>query len=734
MKKQLSVIIPAFDEENNILPLMQRLDIAMKEGGIEYEVIFVDDRSTDKTAERIKQLQNIYPVYYQKKIGKQGKAFSLLEGIPRAKFPNVAIIDADLQYPPEYLPVMLDMLDIGWDVVVGDRKERGTDPVRKIASYVFKYIFAKLLHGLDLDTQSGLKVFRKEVYYRTNIEPSPWTFDLDFLLQSRNAGYKITSYPINLDERLSGRTKVKTLKAAWEIGWTAIKTKLKPVRVAPLTPLIGQKGGSAVEGGFHYKGKKYLHFSTLSLKQSAFFSLTRRQKRTILLLLVLIALLLFINWHATLTLAFAVIVFFYFVDLIYYVFLIGKSYQINPEIKIGNGEIRRLKGKNLPLYTILCPLYKEGEVLPQFVEAIKKLDYPKDKLQVLLLLERDDEVTISRANNLNLPSYFEIIEVPRSQPKTKPKACNYGLIKAKGEFCVIYDAEDVPEPLQLKKALLAFRKTVGVECIQAKLNFYNTRQNTLTRLFSKEYGLWFELVLTGLQAINAPIPLGGTSNHFRTNTVKELGGWDAFNVTEDCDLGMRLAINNMRTAIVDSITYEEANSNLKNWFNQRTRWVKGYIQTYFVHMRDWRNGFNSFSNLINFQFIVGGKVMLTLINPLMWLMTISYFSLRGVAGDFIESLFPPVIFYMGVTSMVVGNFIYFYNYMIAAVKRKEYWLIKYAFLVPFYWLLMSAASWAAVYGLMVKPHYWFKTKHGLHLNKLAIRNNSLDLSPVATSS
>jgi cellulose synthase/poly-beta-1,6-N-acetylglucosamine synthase-like glycosyltransferase len=183
---------------------------------------------------------------------------------------------------------------------------------------------------------------------------------------------------------------------------------------------------------------------------------------------------------------------------------------------------------------------------------------------------------------------------------------------------VIYDAEYVPEVDQLKKAVIAFRKaSPQTICIQAKLNFYNVKQNLLTRLFTAEYSLWFDLVLPGLQSLNAPIPLGGTSNHFKTEVLREVSGWDAFNVTEDCDLGIRLAKRGYRTAIVESTTYEEANSDTINWYNQRSRWIKGYIQSYMVHMRDplefIRKG--SVKDFFIFQFVVGGKILSIFINP-----------------------------------------------------------------------------------------------------------------------
>jgi len=312
-----------------------------------------------------------------------------------------------------------------------------------------------------------------------------------------------------------------------------------------------------------------------------------------------------------------------------------------------------------------------------------------------------------------------VIIVPNSQPKTKPKACNFGLSKATGEYIVIFDAEDKPEPNQLIKSYLAFQKVPSnIVCLQAKLNYYNPNQNLLTRLFTAEYSLWFDLILPGLQTIGTSIPLGGTSNHFRTNELIKMQGWDPFNVTEDCDLGIRLFKEGYKTAIIDSVTLEEANSKVKNWFRQRSRWIKGYMQTYFVHMRNpidfiRKHGSHTFI----FQLTVGGKISFMLINPILWLATISYFTLYSIVGPTIESLYPAIIFYMAISSLIFGNFLYLYNYMIGCAKREQWYLIKYVFFIPFYWLMVSIGAVIALIQLIIKPHYWEKTHHGLHLVK-----------------
>ena len=479
--------------------------------------------------------------------------------------------------------------------------------------------------------------------------------------------------------------------------------------------------------GYKYKGINFINYTELHHSESALYRLAKRQILFLVFIFFMIGLGIYLNWHATLVFLISILTIVYFADLLFNLFLIYRSFFSIPEIKISPQEIENSRNREWPMYTILCPLYKEYEMLRQFINAINDLDYPKDKLQVLFLLEEDDDETVSRAKNITLPPNYEILIVPNSLPKTKPKALNYGLQRAKGEYAVIYDAEDIPEKSQLKKAILAFEKSdKNVICMQAKLNFYNPRHNFLTRMFTAEYSLWFDLVLTGLQSINAPIPLGGTSNHFKTENLKILKGWDAFNVTEDCDLGIRLFKKGYRTAIIDSETLEEANSHLFNWFNQRSRWIKGYIQTYFVHMRkpkelmtDWKD-----PQIIAFQLIVGGKILSMFINPLMWIITISYFSLRAIVGPTIESFYPSPILYMAVFSLALGNFLYLYYYIIGCAKRDYDDIMKYALLIPFYWLAMSVAGWKAVWQMFFKPHYWAKTKHGYHLKFFGNKNNS----------
>ncbi len=400
-----------------------------------------------------------------------------------------------------------------------------------------------------------------------------------------------------------------------------------------------------------------------------------------------------------------------------------KSFQHSPEQQIDDAVVHALRDTEWPSYTILCPLYKEAAVVPQFVKAMQALDYPTDKLQILFLTEVDDVETRNAIRALSLPAHFEIITVPDGKPRTKPRACNYGLIQATGTYVVIFDAEDMPDTLQLKKTVLTFANNgPEVACVQAKLNFYNISQNLLTRWFTAEYSLWFDLVLPGLQQVGFSIPLGGTSNHFRTKALRALGGWDAYNVTEDCDLGLRLTRYRFKTVVLNSTTYEEANSQVKNWLRQRSRWIKGYMQTYLVHMRNPLRYFQEGRqhDLFSFHAVVASGVGVLFLNPLMWLFLAVYIAFGPLVTPIYHVLFPAPVLYTGAMCLIFGNFFYMYLYLLACMRRKQYSLMLWTLLIPIYWAMISVAGFIALFELVVKPHYWQKTVHGLHLQQKSV--------------
>lgn len=704
----VSIVIPTCNDEQILTTLIEKLDKAFCHSNLQYEIICADIGSNDQTKKVAEILSKAYPVSYLSNEKKQSKSTQLLKGLWRAKYQIVAVNDAPTSFSPDILIDMVQKVTAGEsDILVANLQS-----IPDRASKVFGEI-----DGQVVNLRSGLKVFDKEVAERLHPHISTLSFDLEFLLQARDAGYRIGIHQVDISLPHSKHS----LDSDWRIWLSSLKSKFTRSKVIPFHPVMANEKGQ----GFHYKGEEYVHHSGLTPDQSAIHRLSGMQMFILIALLFEVIFFFVVNWHAALVIIVALLTLLYFADLLFNLYLIYRSFSKPSEIEITDDEIN--SKTTWPSYTILCPLYKEWQVIPQFVTAMSQLNYPKDKLQVMLLLEEDDRQTIDEVKKINLPDFFQVVIVPDSKPKTKPKASNYGLKYATGDFVVIYDAEDIPDPMQLKKAVLAFEKSnKRIKCIQAKLNFYNPHQNLLTRVFTAEYSLWFDLVLTGLQSIHAPIPLGGTSNHFHRKDLVKLKGWDSFNVTEDCDLGMRLVKQGFQTAVINSTTLEEANSNLKNWFGQRSRWIKGYIQTYLIHMRDPRQFFKHWRepHAITFQLVVGGKVLSMFINPLMWVITLCYFLFRANIGTFIESFFPAPVLYMGVISLLLGNFLYVYYYMIGCAKHGHHELVKYGVFIPFYWLAMSIAAWIAVYKLIVAPHHWSKTKHGLHLNYQKVLNQA----------
>lgn len=713
----LSIVVPTYNEKENVEALVARIENALT-AYFDFEIIFIDDKSTDGTFELLGQIQTRNEkVSVFSKVGKRGKAFSLVQGFAKAKFDLIAMIDADLQYPPEEIFPMVQKLR-EFDVLVADRKINQEGAVRKLFSKTFRTLFGQGIYKLNVDIQSGLKVFKKEVISEISFTAkSGWTFDLEFLRRAHEAGFKIGSHDIEFAKRVSGKSKVSPVSSTVEVltNATSLKaTKIKPVQIEPNVE------GTMLGAGVGFKGKRYVTHTTLKPQISALENFFLWQKIFIFFIIGFVSWGLATHTLATLGIFIAILSFVYFIDVIFNLYLIIKSLHHPPTITSTEHDLITLEDSDLPIYTILCPLYKESDVLPNFLFAIDRISWPKEKLDVILLFEQDDSESLEFLENTKLPSYVRALVVPDSLPKTKPKACNYGLGFAKGEFLVIYDAEDIPDPWQLKKAYLGFGKVPrDVVCLQAKLNYHNVKQNILTRLFTAEYSLWFDVILMGLQSLKTNIPLGGTSNHFPTEELRKLQGWDPFNVTEDADLGVRLFKAGYKTAVIDSITLEEANSEVGNWIRQRSRWLKGYMQTYLVHMRHPVKFIRDFGvHAFIFQLTVGGKIAFMFINPILWLVTLLYFPLFSLIGPTINSLYPTAIFYMAITSLVVGNFMFMYYFMIGCAKREHWQVIKYVFLVPFYWLLGSIAAVLALHQLIFKPHFWEKTRHGLNVKKV----------------
>ena len=359
----------------------------------------------------------------------------------------------------------------------------------------------------------------------------------------------------------------------------------------------------------------------------------------------------------------------------------------------------------LPSYTILVPAYQEQDVIAGMVQCLDNLDYPKDRLEALILVERRDHATKQAIRDANPADFIRVVEIPPGKPQTKPRSCNAGLLLAKGELIVIYDAEDRPDRDQLRLTAAHFHGSDDkLACVQAKLMVSNAGQSFISRQFALEYCLRYEVTLPGLARLGLPIPLGGTSNHFRTSVLRELGGWDAWNVTEDADLGMRCSALGYRVEVVDSITRGEMPHQVKPWTKQRTRWLKGFMLTALVHTRNPARTWRTFgrTGTITLLAFMAGTPLLYLAQPValvVWASGYKGFVAQHLGAD-------PVLLVIQLLTLVIWMCL-----AVTAARRYRLTSTVFAPLLPVYWMMNWAATWRALHQLITAPFLWEKTPH-----------------------
>jgi cellulose synthase/poly-beta-1,6-N-acetylglucosamine synthase-like glycosyltransferase len=373
--------------------------------------------------------------------------------------------------------------------------------------------------------------------------------------------------------------------------------------------------------------------------------------------------------------------------------------------------LSRMPDAELPVYTIIAALRDEASSVGPLLDAIDALDYPHEKLDVIVVLEPDDLQTRAAIARRGARPHQQVLVAPSIGPKTKPKALNFALHFARGYFIAVYDAEDAPDPGQLRAALDVFR-THGneVACAQAKLCIDNLTHTWLSKMFAAEYAGQFEVLLPGLVALLMPLPLGGSSNHFRTSVLREVGGWDAYNVTEDADLGFRLARFGYRSVVIDSITSEEAPIRFGGWLRQRSRWMKGWMQTWCVHMRAprrlWRE--TGWRGVLALNIVLGGNILTAFAYPVLAL-ALLYCLATGTSDPLLGSSLAPLhlgAIASGLLSTVV----------LGLVGLKRQGRLRNAgilLLMPIYWGCLSIATWRALWQFWSSRHVWEKTEHGL---------------------
>jgi glycosyltransferase XagB len=367
-----------------------------------------------------------------------------------------------------------------------------------------------------------------------------------------------------------------------------------------------------------------------------------------------------------------------------------------------------LADQQLPSYTVLIPAYHEEAVIGDLIRCLAMMDYPTDRLEVLILVERRDVATQQAISAADPPSHMRVVQLPPGTPQTKPRACNAGLLLARGELLVIFDAEDRPEPDQLRRAAEMFAaRGHDLACVQATLLQGNAQTNVFTRCNALEYVLRYRFMVPGLATLGAAFPLGGTSNHFRTRVLRELGGWDAWNVSEDADLGMRCHALGYRTDVVDAITHGEAPERFHDWLGQHTRWHKGYLLTALVHTRRPLNNARRFGplSLVALLVMVLGTPLQYLIQPAVLAVAVS-----GALGHngFVNAL---VVDAVSVSALQIGTFIASLTVAFLACPRPR---SRYLAAIMVYPFLHWVAAYRALHQLITAPFLWEKTMHHGH--------------------
>lgn len=372
----------------------------------------------------------------------------------------------------------------------------------------------------------------------------------------------------------------------------------------------------------------------------------------------------------------------------------------------------------LPVYTVLCPLYREGPVVAQLVAALAQFDYPADRLDIRLLVEGDDAETRGVLDALALPPQVSVIIVPPCAPRTKPKALTYALANATGRYVAIYDAEDLPAPDQLRRAREVFETqppwpSRPVGCVQARLRIHNAGQSFLSGQFALEYMALFDGLLPAIVALRLPVPLSGTSNHFPVEVLHAIGAWDPYNVTEDADLGLRLARSGYRTALLASDTYEEAPITFGNWLGQRTRWLKGWMQTYAVHNRQPMTTLRQLGlwRWFGFHLVFGGFLLSALVHPWFYALLASEMA-RGTFLAPPETTIGQWLVLIAGINVGLGYLSAIVLAAGAALRNGQPGLALQAIAIPLTWLMISFAAYRALGQLIAAPHVWEKTTHG----------------------
>lgn len=705
----ISVIVPSAKDRRWLPGCFKRVAEAFAGTDYEYEVIVVDDRSRDGSAEYVRSMESVLPVRLVEKHGMKGRAGSIKEALDQSRGGRIVLLDPDLAFPRDAFLSMIGTLDMV-DVAVAERSKYPF-LAYKIFSKLYRWVFSYMLLSVHADVRSGLKMFRRELLGSLRFDPHfdpRLGFDALLLFHAQRKGV-IKSVPMAYTRPMFHHGVLDSVVSRMSLASGIVGlTFSRSLRVFfpflyPPQPL------EYFEAGFT-NVNDYLF---LAPEQSAKGHLTRE-----VYFLIFYAFFFIIGYfwliHSLTGRSFAWSFFFHiaviqFALILFKVYVVSITFRLPPQPPKGLTEEDK---QNLPVISVILPVYKEKEVLPQLCKRMAEMQYPPDKLDLIFIFEQGDDETIDAFVRMEKPAHFKGLVSPDVKPKTKPKALNVALRETKGEFLVIFDAETLPEKDQFMKAMAAFKYSPQLDYVHCRIDVYNASVNWLTKMYTAEFAFFYNFFLPGLATVKSPTPISGHSVYFRREQLIKVGGWDAYNLAEDCDVGIRMFRNGYKNAtVLDSASWEQSTTKLGDWIKQRTRWMQGFVQTSMVNLRFpallWKD-LGSFRNVLMFVFHVPGGVFLNGLNLIQWMMLIFWV----VTNDpIIQTIFTDVLLYLSVLSFFLANLMFTYFNLLGLYYRKYYAFVGLAMLSPLYWVLLSYATLRAIVRFFRQESTWDKTNH-----------------------
>lgn len=715
-ERLVSVVVPAAGDRRYLKGCFERVDAALRDSGYAYEILVVDDYSRDGTDAFVRTYEGRLPVRLIGKRGPKGRATSIKEGLDQALGSIVVLLDPDLQFPRDSLLEMIGRLQES-DIVVASRAKY---PFLAYAvfSRVYRWIFGRVLLSVSADVRSGLKIFRRSLLDSLRFDPefdARLGFDATLLYHAKRAGWKIESVKVHYARPMFHHGVWGAVSSRSALALSIISIKLSHLSRLFFPFLYPPEPLEYFEAGF----TNINDYLFLAPEQSAKGHLTREVYFQIVYFF--IAAVGYFWFIYLLTGRVFAWVFFFHIAVIQFALVIFKFYVVWITFRLPPQPAKMLRQEemvNLPVISVILPVYKEKEVIPQLCKRMMEMQYPVECLDFIFIFESGDDETMQAFLDHHPPAHFKGLVSPDVKPKTKPKALNVALRETKGDLVVIFDAETLPDPDQFLKVVAAFRADPRLDYIHCRIDVYNPNVNWITRMYTAEFAFFYNFFLPGLATIHSPTPISGHSVYFRRDQLIKIGGWDAYNLAEDCDIGIRMFRKGYKnTTVLDSFSWEQSTTNFRDWLKQRTRWMQGFVQTSMVNMRFpvllWKD-LGGFRNMLMFMFHVPGGVFLNGLNLAQWGMLIFWYVTKDPV---IQSVFTDVLLYLSVFSFFVANIFFTYFNLIGCFLRRYYSIVPTAIMSPLYWLMLSLATARAILRFFRQESTWDKTYHPSLVNQ-----------------